>query len=105
MPGVITSSGGGSNSKNITGQISAGSSALGDSKISGSVTIGYDSCKLKQALPGQAFKISSWKQTAKIASMAVLYTARPVNLIGYLTDLRQSDGLNNDFGDRLHRMI
>jgi hypothetical protein len=63
VTGVITSSGGGSNSKNITGQIYAGSSALGDSTISGSVTIGYDSCKVKQALAGQAFKISSWKQS------------------------------------------
>jgi Tfp pilus assembly protein PilX len=63
VTGVITSSGGGSNSKNITGQIYAGSSALGDSTISGSVTIGYDSCKVKQALAGQAFKVSSWKQS------------------------------------------
>ena len=63
VTGVITSSGGGSNTKNITGQVYAGSSALGDSTISGSVTIGYDSCKVKQALAGQAFKVSSWKQS------------------------------------------
>ena len=63
VTGVITSSGGGSNSKNIIGQVYAGSSALGDSTISGSVTIGYDSCKVKQALAGQAFKVSSWKQS------------------------------------------
>ena len=63
VTGVITSSGGGSNSKNIMGQVYAGSSALGDSTISGSVTIGYDSCKVKQALASQAMKISSWKQS------------------------------------------
>ena len=62
VTGVITSSGGGSNSKNIMGQVYAGSSALGDSTISGSVTIGYDSCKVKQALASQAMKVSSWKQ-------------------------------------------
>ena len=63
VTGVITSSGGGANSKNIMGQVYAGSSALGDSTISGSVTIGYDSCKVKQALAGQAMKVSSWKQS------------------------------------------
>ena len=63
VTGVITSSGGGSNSKNIIGQVYAGSSALGDSTVSGSVTIGYDSCKVKQALASQAMKISSWKQS------------------------------------------
>jgi Tfp pilus assembly protein PilX len=63
VTGVITSSGGGSNSKNIMGQVYAGSSALGDSTISGSVTIGYDSCKVKQALASQAMKVSSWKQS------------------------------------------
>jgi Tfp pilus assembly protein PilX len=63
VTGVITSSGGGLNSKNIMGQVYAGSSALGDSTISGSVTIGYDSCKVKQALASQAMKVSSWKQS------------------------------------------
>jgi Tfp pilus assembly protein PilX len=63
VTGIITSSGGGSNSKNIIGQVYAGSSALGDSTISGSVTIGYDSCKVKQALASQAMKVSSWKQS------------------------------------------
>jgi Tfp pilus assembly protein PilX len=63
VTGVIRSSGGGANSKNIMGQVYAGSSSLGDSTISGSVTIGYDSCKVKQALASQAMKVSSWKQS------------------------------------------
>ena len=63
VTGVIRTSGGGLNSKNIMGQVYAGSSALGDSTISGSVTIGYDSCKVKQALASQALKVSSWKQS------------------------------------------
>jgi Tfp pilus assembly protein PilX len=63
VTGVITTSGGGLNSKNIMGQVYAGSSALGDSTISGSVTIGYDSCKVQQALASQAMKVSSWKQS------------------------------------------
>jgi Tfp pilus assembly protein PilX len=63
VTGVITTSGGGLNSKNIMGQIYTGSSALGDSTISGSVTIGYDSCKVQQALASQAMKVSSWKQS------------------------------------------
>jgi hypothetical protein len=63
VTGTITGSGGGSNSKNIQGQVLAGSSALGDTSISGSVTISYDSCKIKQTLNGQPFKLSHWKQS------------------------------------------
>ena len=63
VTGVITSSGGGSNSKNILGQIYSGSSLLGDSAVTGSVTIGYDGCKVKQAIDGQPFKVRSWKQS------------------------------------------
>ncbi|MGE5220649.1 MAG: hypothetical protein ACM3SP_26880 [Chloroflexota bacterium] len=60
--GVITSSGGGSNAKNIQGQIYSGSSALGDTTISGSVVIGYNSCNVKKALSSQPLKVVSWKQ-------------------------------------------
>jgi Tfp pilus assembly protein PilX len=63
VTGIITSTGGGSNSKNIMGQIYTGSSLLGDSAVSGSVTIGYDGCKVKQAIDGQPFKVRSWKQS------------------------------------------
>jgi hypothetical protein len=63
VTGIITSTGGGSNSKNIIGQIYTGSSLLGDSAVSGSVTIGYDGCKVKQAIEGQPFKVRSWKQS------------------------------------------
>jgi hypothetical protein len=63
VTGIITSTGGGSNSKNIVGQIYTGSSLLGDSTVSGSVTIGYDGCKVKQAIDGQPFKVRSWKQS------------------------------------------
>jgi Tfp pilus assembly protein PilX len=63
VTGVITSSGGGSNSKNILGQIYSGSSLLGDSAVTGSVTIGYDGCKVKQAIDSQPFKVRSWKQS------------------------------------------
>ena len=62
VTGVITSSGGGSNSKNIMGQIYTGSSLLGDSAVTGSVTVGYDGCKAKEAIEGQPFKVLSWKQ-------------------------------------------
>jgi hypothetical protein len=62
VTGIITSSGGGSNSKNILGQIYSGSSLLGDSAVTGSVTIGYDGCKVKQAIDGQPVKVRSWKQ-------------------------------------------
>lgn len=63
VTGIIRSSGGGSNSKNILGQIYSGSSLLGDSAVTGSVTIGYDGCKVKQAINGQPFKVRSWKQS------------------------------------------
>jgi hypothetical protein len=62
VTGTITTSGGGSNAKNIQGQIFAGSSSLGDTVINGSVTVGYDSCKVRQALAGQPWKVVSWKQ-------------------------------------------
>jgi Tfp pilus assembly protein PilX len=60
--GVITASGGGSNSKNIQGQIYSGASSLGDTTVSGSVTIGYNSCEVKKALSSQPLKVVSWKQ-------------------------------------------
>jgi Tfp pilus assembly protein PilX len=62
VTGIITSSGGGSNSKNIMGQIYSGSSLLGDSTVTGSVTVGYDGCKVKQAIEGQPLRVRSWKQ-------------------------------------------
>jgi hypothetical protein len=63
VTGIITSSGGGSNSKNIMGQIYTGSSVLADSAVTGSVTVGYDGCKAKEAIEGQPFKVLSWKQS------------------------------------------
>lgn len=60
--GVVTASGGGSNSKNIQGQIYSGASALGDTTVSGSVTIGYNSCDVKKALSSQPLKVVNWKQ-------------------------------------------
>jgi Tfp pilus assembly protein PilX len=63
VTGVITTSGGGSNAKNIQGLIFAGASSLGDTVINGSVTVGYDSCKVKQALAGQPLKVVNWKQS------------------------------------------
>jgi len=63
VTGVITTSGGGSNAKNIQGLIFAGASALGDTVINGSVTVGYDSCKVKEALAGQPLKVINWKQS------------------------------------------
>ena len=60
--GVVTASGGGSNSKNIQGQIYSGSSALGDTTVSGSVTIGYNSCDVKKALSSLPVKVVNWKQ-------------------------------------------
>jgi Tfp pilus assembly protein PilX len=61
--GVVTSSGGGSNSKNIQGQVYAGSSALGDTTISGNIDVGYNSCEVKKALSSQPLKVVNWKQS------------------------------------------
>jgi len=63
VTGVITTSGGGSNAKNIQGLIFGGASSLGDTVVNGSVTVGYDSCKVKQALAGQPLKVVNWKQS------------------------------------------
>ena len=60
--GVITATGGGSNAKNIQGQIYSGSSSLGDTTVSGSVTIGYNSCDVKKAMSSQPLKVVNWKQ-------------------------------------------
>jgi len=63
VTGVMTSSGGGSNSKNIQGQVYAGSSALGDTTISGNIDVGYNSCEVKKSLSGQPLKVVNWKQS------------------------------------------
>ena len=63
VTGILKSSGGGSNAKNIQGQIYSGSSALGDTAISGSITVGYDSCNVKKALSSQPLKVVNWKQS------------------------------------------
>ncbi len=60
--GVITTSGGGSNAKNIQGQVYSGSSSLGDTTVSGSVTIGYNSCQVKKALSSAPLKVVNWKE-------------------------------------------
>jgi Tfp pilus assembly protein PilX len=62
VTGTLTSVGGGSNAKNIQGQIFAGSSALGDTAISGSINIGFHSCNVKKALSSQPLRVVSWKQ-------------------------------------------
>ena len=63
VTGIIKSSGGGSNAKNILGQIYSGSSALGDTAISGSIVVGYHSCNVKKAMSGQPLKVVNWKQS------------------------------------------
>jgi hypothetical protein len=45
---------GGSDAKNIQGQMYAGRSALGDTTISGSITVGYNSCNVKKELSSQS---------------------------------------------------
>jgi Tfp pilus assembly protein PilX len=63
VTGIVTSSGGGSDAKNIQGQIYSGSSALGDTAISGSITVGYNSCDVKKSLSSQPLKVVNWKQS------------------------------------------
>jgi Tfp pilus assembly protein PilX len=60
--GRITTTGGGKDSKNILGQIYAGKNDIGDSAVTGSVTVGYHSCNLKNALASQPLKVVNWKQ-------------------------------------------
>jgi Tfp pilus assembly protein PilX len=63
VTGIVSSSGGGSNSKNIQGQVYAGSSSLGDTAISGNIDIGYNSCEVKKSLSSQPLKVVNWKQS------------------------------------------
>jgi Tfp pilus assembly protein PilX len=62
VTGNIVTTGGGKDSKNILGQIYAGQNNLGDSNVSGTVTVGYHSCNVKNALAGQPLKVVNWKQ-------------------------------------------
>jgi Tfp pilus assembly protein PilX len=61
--GRITTTGGGNDSKNILGQVYAGKNDIGDSAVTGTVTVGYHSCNLKNALASQPLKVVNWKQT------------------------------------------
>jgi hypothetical protein len=62
VTGNIKSTGGGVSAKNILGQVYSGKSDLGDSTISGSITIGYHSCNVREALSSQPLKLVNWKQ-------------------------------------------
>jgi len=59
----MSSSGGGKAGKNLTGQIFAGSSSLGDTEISGNVDLAYDSCAIKKAFSSQPLLMVNWKQS------------------------------------------
>ena len=60
--GVVTTSGGGGNAKNIEGQVYSGQSALGDTTVNGGVTISYNSCEVKKSLSSQPLTVVNWKQ-------------------------------------------
>jgi len=62
VTGILTSTGGGSDGKNIEGQVYSGSSALGDTAVSGNIDIAYNSCEVKKSLAEQPMKVVSWKQ-------------------------------------------
>src|SRR2546430_3853225 len=61
VTGSVTLNGGGGNPINIYGQIFSGTSTLTDVTVNGSNTIGYDSCKVKQAMAGSPLKVVNWK--------------------------------------------
>ena len=62
VTGILTSTGGGSDGKNIEGQVYSGSSALGDTAVSGNIDIAYNSCEVKKSLAEQPLKVVNWKQ-------------------------------------------
>ena len=62
VTGTLSSSGGGKASKNITGQVYSGSTALGDTTISGNIDIAYNSCDVKKSLSSQPLTVVNWKQ-------------------------------------------
>jgi hypothetical protein len=61
VTGVVTSSGGGSDPKSIQGQIISGSSALGDTTVSGSISIGYNSCNVLNAFSVAPLRVVNWR--------------------------------------------
>jgi hypothetical protein len=62
VTGVLTSSGGGSDGKNIQGLVYSGASALGDTAISGNIDVAYNSCMVQNALAGNPLTVVNWKQ-------------------------------------------
>ena len=63
VTGILTSTGGGSDNKNIQGQVYSGSSALGDTAVSGNIDVAYNSCEVKKSLADQPMKVVNWKQS------------------------------------------
>ena len=63
VTGRVTSSGGGGNTKNVQGQIISGLNNLGDTNISGSITIGYNSCDVNKASASAPLRVVNWKQS------------------------------------------
>jgi Tfp pilus assembly protein PilX len=61
VTGAITLNGGG-NDINISGQVYSGTSTLTDITINGGNNIGFDSCKVKNAMAAAPLKLKSWKQ-------------------------------------------
>ena len=62
VTGVVSVSGGGGDTKNIQGQIIAGLNNLGGTNVSGSITIGYNSCNVNKALVWAPLRVVNWKQ-------------------------------------------
>jgi hypothetical protein len=64
VTGQFKTTGGGSDAKNIKGQIYGGSSSkVGDTDISGSVNMQYDSCEVAKSLSSQPLQVVNWKQS------------------------------------------
>jgi Tfp pilus assembly protein PilX len=63
VTGKIKTTGGGKDAKNIYGQIYAGQNDIGDSAVSGSVTVSFHSCNVTNALASQPLKVVNWKQS------------------------------------------
>ncbi len=63
VTGAVLLNGGANDPVNVAGQILSGTSTVTDISINGGNNIGYDSCKVKQAVTSAPLTVMNWKQS------------------------------------------
>ena len=63
VTGAVKLNGGGNDPVNVAGQLLSGTSTVTDISINGGNNIGYDSCKVKNAVTSAPLTVLNWKQS------------------------------------------